>query len=54
MRKMNAILCITLAAVGFVMTGCESEAPKKPPEQKSDLGAPASPAPAKTTPGTKP
>jgi hypothetical protein len=54
MRKMGALLAITLAVTGFAMTGCESEAPKKPPEQKTDLGSPASPAPAKTSPATKP
>jgi hypothetical protein len=49
MRKLTAVLAITLTVAGFAMSGCgESEAPKKAPEQKSDLGAPASPSPAKT------
>jgi hypothetical protein len=50
MRKLTAILAITLAVAGFAMSGCgESEAPKKAPDQKADLGAPASsPSPAKT------
>ena len=48
MRKLTAILAITLTVAGFAISGCEKEAPKKPPEQKADLGAPASPSPAKT------
>jgi hypothetical protein len=55
MRKLTAVLAITLTVAGFAMSGCgESEAPKKAPEQKSDLGAPASPGPAKTGAPTKP
>jgi hypothetical protein len=49
MRKVSALLAFTLALGGFALVGCESEAPKKPPEQKSDLGAPASPSSAKTS-----
>jgi hypothetical protein len=50
MRIFRAIMAVAiLACVGI---GCEQEAaPKKPPEQKSDLGAPASPKAA--TPDTK-
>ena len=48
MRKITAMLAISLTVAGFAMSGCESEAPKKAPEQKADLGAPSSPGPAKT------
>jgi hypothetical protein len=55
MRKLTAVLAITLTVAGFAMSGCgDSEAPKKAPEQKSDLGAPASPGPAKTDAPAKP
>lgn len=41
MRIFRAMMAVAiLACLGL---GCEQEAPKKPPEQKSDLGAPASP-----------
>jgi len=41
MRIFRAMMAVAiLACVGV---GCEQEAPKKPPEQKSDLGAPANP-----------
>jgi hypothetical protein len=50
MHKFRAILAIATLATFAI--GCEQEAPKKPPEQKSDLGAPASPDTA-TTPAKK-
>jgi hypothetical protein len=41
MRIFRAMMAVAmLACVGV---GCEGEAPKKPPEQKSNLGAPADP-----------
>jgi hypothetical protein len=41
MRIFRAMMAVAmLACVGV---GCEQEAPKKPPEQKSNLGAPADP-----------
>jgi hypothetical protein len=49
MRQIRALLAIlTLATFAL---GCEGEAPKKAPEQKQDLGAPASPSTA--TPAKK-
>jgi hypothetical protein len=52
MRKFRTLLAV-LTLAGFAV-GCESEAPKKPPEQKSDLGTPASPKTATDTPATTP
>ncbi|HUE12647.1 MAG TPA: hypothetical protein VMR25_00665 [Planctomycetaceae bacterium] len=52
MRKFRTLLAV-LTLAGFVV-GCESEAPKKAPEQKSDLGTPASPKTATDTPATTP
>jgi hypothetical protein len=52
MRKFRALMAgLTLAT--FVV-GCEGEAPKKPPEQKSELGAPAPPKSAAGSPTTTP
>lgn len=52
MRKTRALLAIlTLAAFAI---GCESEAPKKAPEQPSDLGAPAEPNGAAANPNPTP
>jgi hypothetical protein len=50
MRTFRTFLAVAMLA-SFAI-GCEQEAPKKAPEQKSDLGAPASPDTA-TTPATK-
>jgi hypothetical protein len=53
MRKFRALLAIVTLA-GFTI-GCENEAPKKVPDQNSDLGTPASPNTATpTTPTTPP
>jgi len=52
MRKFRALLAILTLATFAV--GCEGEAAKKPPEQKSDLGAPASPKSATSSPTTTP
>ena len=46
MRLFRAIMAV--AVLAGISVGCEGEAPKKPPEQKSDLGAPANPKSATT------
>jgi hypothetical protein len=51
-KKTRAFLALVILAAFAV--GCESEAPKKPPEQSSDLGTPASPSSATDNPATKP
>jgi hypothetical protein len=52
MRKFRALLAILTLATFAV--GCEDESAKKLPEQKSDLGAPASPKSATATPTPPP
>lgn len=55
MHKLRALLAVVML-LGFAV-GCEQETPKKVPEQKSDLGAPASPdaaAPPAKAPATPP
>ena len=52
MRNFRVMMAVAiLACVGV---GCEQEAPKKPPEQKSDLGAPANPNTATSDTSKKP
>ncbi len=41
MRIFRAMMAVAMLACFAI--GCEQEATKKPPEQKSDLGTPASP-----------
>jgi hypothetical protein len=53
MRKFRALLAVLTFATFAV--GCQDESAKKtPPEQKSDLGAPASPSSANSTPTPPP
>jgi hypothetical protein len=52
MRNFRVMMAVAiLACVGV---GCEQEAPKKAPEQKSDLGAPANPNTATSDTSKKP